>query len=162
MPIDRLSSWLELSAGKFYDWRQRYGRTNQHNGWVPRDFWLTEEAKQAILNFQALYPLEGYRRLTYMMIDADVAAVSPSSVFRVLHGAGRLRQWSQKTSKKGKGFEQPLAPHENWPVDIAHVNIHGTFYYLCAVLDGCSRYLVDWSLRASMCEADVEILRQRI
>lgn len=160
LPIDRLLRWLELSAGKFYDWRQRYGKINQHNGWVPRDFWLTEEEKQAILDFQALYPLAGYRRLTYMMIDADVAAVSPSSVFRVLHAAGRLRQWSPKASKKGKGFQQPLAPHEHWHVDIAHVNVHGTFYYLCAVLDGCSRYLVDWSLRESMREPDIEILLQ--
>jgi putative transposase len=83
---------LELSAGKFYDWRQRYGKTNRHNGWVPRDFWLTEDEKTAILDFQEQFRLEGYRRLTYMMIAADVAAVSPSSVFRVLHAAGRLRQ----------------------------------------------------------------------
>jgi transposase InsO family protein len=159
--IERLLDWLELSVGKFYDWRQRYGKSNQHNGWVPRDFWLTEDEKKAILNFQELFPLEGYRRLTYMMIDADIAAVSPSSVFRVLHAAGRLRQWSQKTSKKGKGFEQPLAPHEHWHIDIAHINIHGTFYYLCAVLDGASRYIVDWSLRESMREPDVEVLLQR-
>ena len=37
----------------------------------------------------------------------------------------------------------------------------GTFYYLCAVLDGASRYLVAWSLRESMTEAEVEILLQR-
>lgn len=159
--IDRLLGWLELSAGKYYDWRQRYGKINQHNGWVPRDFWLTDDEKKAILDFQQQYPQEGYRRLTYMMIDADVVAVSPSSVFRVLHAAGRLQHWSQKTSKKGKGFEQPLAPHDHWHVDIAHINIHSTFYYLCAVLDGASRYMVDWSLRESMREPDVEILLQR-
>ena len=159
--IDRLLGWLELSAGKYYDWRQRYGKINQHNGWVPRDFWLTDDEKKAILGFQQQYPQEGYRRLTYMMIDADVAAVSPSSVFRVLHGAGRLQPWSKKPSKKGKGFEQPLAPHDHWHIDIAHINIHGTFYYLCAVLDGASRYMVDWSLRESMREPDIEILLQR-
>jgi putative transposase len=158
---DRLLGWLELSSGKFYDWRQRYGKRNQHNGWVPRDFWLTEDEKKAILNFQEQFPLEGYRRLTYMMIDADVVAVSPSSVFRVLHGAGRLQPWSRKPSKKGTGFEQPLAPHQHWHIDIAHINIHGTFYYLCAVLDGASRYIVDWSLRESMREPDVEVLLQR-
>ena len=159
--IERLLGWLELSTGKFYDWRQRYGKRNQHNGWVPRDFWLTEEEKKAILNFQEQFPLEGYRRLTYMMIDADVVAVSPSSVFRVLHAAARLQPWSRKPSKKGSGFEQPLAPHQHWHIDIAHINIHGTFYYLCAVLDGASRYIVDWSLRESMREPDVEVLLQR-
>jgi len=161
LSIERLLGWLELSVGKFYDWGQRYGQTNQHNGRVPRDFWLQDSEKQAILDFQELYPLEGYRRLSYMMIDCDIVAVSPSSVFRVLREAGRLRRWAQRPSKKGTGFEQPLAPHEHWHIDIAHINIHGTFYYLCAVLDGASRYLVAWSLRQSMTEAEVEILLQR-
>jgi putative transposase len=161
LAIERMLGWLELSVGKFYDWGQRYGQTNQHNGRVPRDFWLQESEKQAILDFQELYPLEGYRRLTYMMIDSDIVAVSPSSVFRVLRDAGRLRRWAQRPSKKGMGFEQPLAPHEHWHIDIAYINIHGTFYYLCAVLDGASRYLVAWSLRQSMTEAEVEILLQR-
>jgi putative transposase len=161
LTIDRLLQWLDLSTGKYYDWRQRYGQTNQHNSWVPRDFWLEEWEKKAILDFQELYPLEGYRRLSYMMIDADVVAVSPSSVFRVLRDADRLRRWAPKASKKGTGFEQPLAPHEHWHIDIAHINIHGTFYYLCAVLDGASRYIVDWTLRESMREPEVEILLQR-
>jgi len=161
LTIERLLGWLELSVGKFYDWGQRYGQANQHNGRVPRDFWLQDTEKQAILDFQELYPLEGYRRLTYMMIDNDIVAVSPSSVFRVLRDAGRLRRWALRPSKKGTGFEQPLAPHEHWHIDIAHINIHGTFYYLCAVLDGASRYLVAWSLRQSMTEAEVEILLQR-
>ena len=46
-------------------------------------------------------------------------------------------------------------------LDIAHINVHGTFYYLCAVWDGASRYIVDWSLRESMREPDVEVLLQR-
>lgn len=161
LAIDRFLRWLNLSVGKYYEWCRRTGKANRHNGKVPRDFWLQEWEKQAILDFQVRFPVEGYRRLTYMMMDADVVAVSPSSVFRVLHGAGRLRKWSQRPSKKGTGFEQPLKPHEHWHIDIAHINIHGTFYYLCAVLDGASRYLIDWSLRDSMKEADIEILLER-
>ena len=161
LAIDRLLHWLELSVGKFYEWRQRYGKTNRHNGRVPRDFWLQDWEKKAILDFQELYPAEGYRRLTYMMIESDIVAVSPSSVFRALREAGRLRRWAPRPSKKGTGFEQPLGAHEHWHIDIAHINIHGTFYYLCAVLDGASRYLVAWSLRESMREVDVEILLQR-
>jgi transposase InsO family protein len=156
--IDRFLQWLELSTGKFYDWRKRYGKVNQHNGWVPRDFWLQDWEKQRILDFQLLYPREGYRRLTYMMIDANVVAVSPASVWRVLSQAGRLTRFPHKPSKKGTGFEQPLQPHEHWHIDIAYINIHGTFYYLCAVLDGASRFLVDWSLREAMTEANIEIL----
>jgi len=161
LAVEQLLFWLGVSVAKFYQWRQRYGKTNQHNGRVPRDFWLQNWEKKAILDFQQLYATEGYRRLTYMMIDADVVAVSPSSVFRVLRDAGRLRRWAHTPSKKGQGFEQPLAPHEHWHIDIAHINIHGTFYYLCAVLDGASRYLLAWGLRESMTEADVEVILQR-
>jgi putative transposase len=96
-----------------------------------------------------------------MMIDAGVVAVRPSSVFRVLRNAGRLRRWAHKTSKKGTGFEQPLQPHKHWHVDIAHINIHGTFYYLCAALDGASRYIVAWGFRESMREPDVELVLER-
>jgi putative transposase len=161
LAIDQLLAWLGLTVGKFYQWRQRYGKTNQHNGAVPRDFWLLDCEKKAILDFQELYPSEGYRRLTYMMMDRDVVAVSPSSVFRVLSEGGRLRNWSPKPSKKGTGFEQPVEAHEHWHIDIAHINIHGTFYYLCAVLDGATRYLVEWDIRESMTEADVEVILQR-
>ena len=31
---------LDITGSKFYDWRERYGKVNEHNGWVPRDFWL--------------------------------------------------------------------------------------------------------------------------
>ena len=159
VPIARFLEWLELS-NKFYDWRQRYGQVNHHNGKVPRDFWLHDWEKQRILDFQLLYPQEGYRRLTYMMIDAGIVAVSPASVYRVLHQAGRLARFPKRNSRKGAGFQQPLQPHEHWHIDIAHINVHGTFYYLCAVLDGASRYIVDWTLREAMREPEVEILLQ--
>jgi hypothetical protein len=67
--------------------------------------------KQAIIGFHLKNPLEGYRRLTFMMLDADVVAVSPTSVWRVLGKAGLLSKWNGKPSKKGTGFEQPLAVH---------------------------------------------------
>jgi hypothetical protein len=100
----RFIEWLDITISKFYDWRERYGKVNEHNGWVPRDFWLEEWEKQAIIGFQLKNPLEGYRRLTFMMLDADIVAVSPSSVWRVLSQAGLLSKWNGKPSKKGTGF----------------------------------------------------------
>jgi hypothetical protein len=50
-------------------------------------------------------PLEGYRRLTFMMLDADIVAVSPASVWRVLSRAGLLRKWKRRPPKKGTGFD---------------------------------------------------------
>ena len=113
------------------------------------------------MGFQREYPLEGYRRLAFMMLDRDIVAVSPSSVYRVLKEAGAIRRWNRPPSKKGTGFVQPLRPHEHWHVDVSYINISGTFYYLCTLLDGCSRYVVHWEIKESMTEADVEIIVQR-
>jgi putative transposase len=153
--------WLGLASSKFYDWRTRYGKVNEHNRWIPRDFWLEAWEKRAILEFHDAHPGEGYRRLTFMMLDADVVAVSPASVWRVLHAAGRLARWNRKSSSKGHGFQPPPGPHQHWHVDISYLNLAGTFYYLCSVLDGYSRYLVHWEIRESMTEAEVEIILQR-
>jgi len=37
-----------LSLSKFYDWRTRYGKVNEHNCRIPRDHWLTDEERQAV------------------------------------------------------------------------------------------------------------------
>lgn len=157
----RFIEWLGVRASKFYDWRERYGKANEHNAWVPRDFWLEDWEKKAIIGFHLKNPLEGYRRLTFMMLDQDVVAVSPSSVWRVLGQAGLLAKWNGTASKKGTGFAQPPAAHEHWHIDVSYINISGTFYYLCSVLDGFSRFLVHWELRTSMTEAEIEIVLQR-
>jgi putative transposase len=161
VPASKFIAWLGISSSKFYDWKDRYGRVNEHNGQVPRDWWLEDWEKQAILDYQQQQPLEGYRRLAFMMLDDDVVAVSPSSVYRVLKQAGVLARNNVSSTKKGTGFVQPIAAHEHWHVDISYLNICGTFYYLCSLLDGCSRYLVHWEIRESMTEADVETIVQR-
>jgi len=157
----KMVKWIGISRSKYYDWRGRYGKVNEHNGLVPRDFWLTESERQAIIDYYEENPLEGYRRLCYMMLDADIVAVSPSSVYRVLSNAGLLRRFNGKASKKGTGFIQPLKAHKHWHIDISYINICGTFYYLCSLLDGFSRTIVHWEIREAMTEADVEILLQR-
>ena len=159
--VGQFIPWLGVTASKFYDWRQRYGCVNEHNGCVPRDFWLEPWEKEAIIRFHLQNPLEGYRRLTFMMLDANVVAGSPASVWRVLKQAGLLSRWKSKPSRKGTGFEQPLQSHQHWHIDVSYINLCGTFYYLCSVLDGFSRLIVHWDLRESMREADIEVILQR-
>ena len=153
--------WLGIAASKFSRWSQRLGTPNQHNAPIPRDFWLEDWEKSAIVAFHDRYPLEGYRRLAYMMLDADVVAVSPSSVYRVLKAAGKLAGRRGEPSKKGQGFEQPSRPHEHWHIDVSHINICGTFFFLCSILDGYSRFIIHWEIRETMTEAEVETILQR-
>ena len=159
--LSRFIGWVGVSRSKFYDWHARYGKVNEHNGKIPRDFWLTDMERQAIIAFHLEHPDEGYRQLTVMMLDADIVAAAPTSVWRVLHRAGLLNPWNGKPSKKGTGFVQPLLPHEHWHVDVSYINICGTFYYLCSVLDGCSRFIAHWEIRESMTEAEIEIILER-
>jgi putative transposase len=161
IPVSTFLKWLGLSRGRYYRWVARYGHENQHNAPVPRRFWLLQWEREAIIQYALNHPLEGYRRLTFMMLDEDVVACSPSSVYRVLKDAGLIRNKSAESSRKGQGFNHPDRPHKHWHIDIAYLNVSGTFYYLCSILDGYSRMIVHWEIREQMCERDVEIILQR-
>jgi transposase InsO family protein len=154
-----LLDWIGLWSSTYSNWTRSYGKAYEHNGWIPRDHWLDEWEKQAIIKFHFDHPLEGYRRLTYMMIDADVVACSSATVYRVLSLAGLLKR-NNKSSKKGTGFQQPLVAHEHWHIDVSYLNISGTFYFMATVLDGYSRSVVHWDIREKMEEIDIEIILQ--
>jgi putative transposase len=157
----QILNWIGLWSSTFSKWTRCYGKAFEHNGWIPRDHWLDDWEKQAILKFHFDNPLNGYRRLTYMMLDADVVAVSESSVYRVLSQAGVLRNSTNQKSLKGTGFVQPLSAHQHWHLDIAYLNISGTFYYIASILDGYSRAVVHWEIRESMKEHEIETILQR-
>ena len=160
-PTKTILAWLELATSKFHTWKDRYGKVNEHNGQIPRDHWLEAWERAAILEFHDRHPLEGYRRLTFMMLDEDIVAFSPTSVYRVLKAAGRLdRKWVT-TSKKGTGFVQPLQPHQHWHIDVSYINVEGTFYYLTSILDGYSRAIIHWELRETMTEQEIEVILQK-
>jgi putative transposase len=161
IPARRFLGWIGIGTSKFHDWKARFGKVNEHNAWVPRDHWLLDEEKEAIRVFARQHPFEGYRRQTFMMLDANVVACSPASVYRVLQAAGLLAGASPAPTKKGTGFVQPLRPHEHWHVDVSYLNIAGTFFFLCSILDGYSRFIVHWEIREKMEESDVETIIQR-
>jgi len=51
--------------------------------------------------------------------------------------------------------------HHHGHIDVSYLNICGTFYYFCGVLDGYSRYIVHWEIRESMKEPEIEMIIQR-
>jgi transposase InsO family protein len=160
IPAKQLLAWLGLGTSKFHSWKRRYGKVNEHNGKIPRDHWLEDWEKADILDYHDSHPLEGYRRLAFMMLDDDVVAVSPATVYRVLKADRRLDRNKFSPSKKGTGFVQPMRPHQHWHVDVSYINLSGTFYYLTSVLDGFSRAILHWELRESMTEQEVEVIIQ--
>ena len=160
-PLSRAIDRAGVDRARFYEWRRRRGAPNRHNAPIPKDGWLLEWEKTAIIDFHFKHPDQGYRRLAWMMVDADVVAVSPSSVWRVLKNNGLLDGQGLTESKKGTGFVQPLKTHEHWHSDISYLNIAGTFYYFFGLIDGASRFIVHWEIRESMKEVDLEIVIER-
>ena len=79
--------WISLTTSKYYNWKQR---ENQHNSFLPKAHWLLPWEIDAIVNYRLNHFEEGYRLLCFMMLDENVVAVSPSSVYRVLLKAGLL------------------------------------------------------------------------
>jgi len=158
-----------ISRGKFYDWRRRYGKENNHNGSIPKAHWITPVERQSVIDYarkhislNSYYLKDGYRRIAYMGLDENVFAVSPTSVYRVLSKAGLLSKWKgNRTSSKGLGYRQPNEPHQEWHTDIKYINFQGTFLFLISIMDGYSRYIVHHELRTSMTEYDVEITLQK-
>jgi len=151
-----------ISSSKYYSWINRFEQRNNHNGFIPKKHWIVDWERQAIINYAQTHTGEGYRRMTYMMIDDNIAAVSPSTTYRVLKSAGLLNRWNKvKKSSKGNGFEQPTFPHQHWHTDIKYVNFRGTFLFLISVIDGYSRYIVHHELRMNMQEYDVQLTVQR-
>lgn len=161
LSVRRLLHLIGIGRDRFAQWRRRFGMPNRHNASLPRWHWLTDLERAAIVAYEDRHPHEGYRRLTWMMVDEDVVAVSPTSVYRVLKEAGLLQPHEMQPSKKGTGFQQPLIPHEHWHTDICHLNLGGTFYFFLGVIDGASRFIVHWEIREASKTSDVQLVLQR-
>jgi hypothetical protein len=61
LPGDRFITWIGIARGKFFAWRKRYGKANEHNALVPRDHWLTDDEKQVYwFGVNVTVRVEGY------------------------------------------------------------------------------------------------------
>lgn len=160
LPEKFFTERIGIRQERFISWKSRYGKLNNHNGAQPRDFWLEQWERDAIISFYRDHESEGYRCCTYMMMDQDIVYVSPSTTYRVLKREGAIKNRKKKRATKGNGFDHPTAPHQQWHMDISNVKIHGVFYYLICVLDGFSRSIVHWDLRHEMKDKDIGIVQE--
>ncbi len=81
-----IAKQLSLNRATYYNWLSRRG-SDQLTDIKPvgkNPDRLLDWEKEAIRDFYLMYQQNGYRRLTYMMIDQDVVYVSPSTVYRYL------------------------------------------------------------------------------
>lgn len=121
------------------------------------------EEERAIIEFRLKHREVGYRKLTWQMNDAEVVALSEPAVYKVLAKHDLLGPWSAKVSDASSEYQhKPTRVHEHWHTDITYVKVAGIFYFLIMMLDGFSRYVLDWELMTDMTSRSVENFLQRV
>lgn len=153
---------LGLSKSVYFNWKKR-----QEQGMLEDKYCLRErenkvlpEEESAIINYALRHPKEGYRRLCWMMVDEEVAYVSPGTVYNILDRRDLLYRWKRSQSV-GPMVTKPTKPNQRWHTDIMYLWINGRWYFFVGVIDGYSRYLIDWELLVSMRADEVTLVMQR-
>jgi len=160
--VRRILALVGLSKARYSAWTKRAAASalTDRRPIAPACDAVLPEEKAAVVAYALAHPKDGYRRLTWEMIDADVAYLSESSVYRILRDAELLARWKRSTHA-GQAPTKPTRPHERWHTDLMYLRIADSWYFLVTVLDAYSRYVVHWELLTSMMASDVRLVIQQ-
>src|ERR1700738_2259380 len=140
---------LGVPRSVFYAWKKRENLMDRA-GKPSRVYEVLPEERAAICEFALRFPKIGYRKLTWMMVDAGVASVGESTVYRVLSEADLLSRWKRSTASSGEYNFRPVAPNQQWHTDVMYVWVAARFYFLVSFVDAYSRYIVHHKLLISL------------
>ena len=110
-PAHRTLAALGVPRSVYYAWKGRESLHDRH-GAPCRMYEVLAEERAAICAFALKHPKVGYRKLTWMMVDAGVACVGESTVYRVLSEADLLSRWKRSAPSSGEYHFRPTAPHQ--------------------------------------------------
>jgi len=155
---------LGVPRAVYYAWRDRAteDRLADTPPQAPRTAQLLPSEREAIVTYAQEHPTLGYRRLAWSMVDAAVAAASPSAVYDVLRSAGTL----YRPPREDGTLRRPPAatrPDQRWHLDVLYLWVFGRWYFLVTVIDAYSRYVVAWDLCWALTDdAMALVLRQAL
>jgi putative transposase len=156
-PLNWILSELGLTRSVYYDWlkKKELGRLADKVV-IPRSPLTALDGEVRLtVAYAREHPREGYRRLCWMMVDADVVYLSPSAVYRILDKHDLLYRWKRPEAGAGKKVPAATYPDEVWHIDLMYLWVKWRWYFLVTVLDSYSRYVVHWELALSMKAAEV-------
>jgi len=143
--VYRTLAALGVPRSVFYAWKQRESLEDRV-GKPCRVYEVLPEERAAMCEFALRYPKIGYRKLTWMMVDAGAACVGESTVYRVLSDADLLSRWKRSTVSSGEYNFRPNGPNQQWHTDVMYVWVAARFYFLLNFVDAYSRYIVHHKL----------------
>lgn len=163
LPVSRTLKHLGLASSTYYDWRERQSQGRLGNVVVvPKReaLPLTPEEVAAVRAFALSHPQMGYKRLSWQMLNEDVAALRPHQVYQVLCEQGLLARRPASVPESLRRAPEPNEPDAVWHIDLMYLYIGPQWYYLVDILDGYSRYLVHWTLNLTMVAETVTLTVQ--
>ena len=148
-PAYRTLAALGVPSSVYYAWGRRACLADRPS--TPcRVYEVLDTERAAICAFALGLPKIGYRKLTWMMIDANIACVGESTVYRVLSEANLLSRWKRSERSSGIYNFRPTAPNQQWNTDVMYVWVAARFYFLLSFVDAFSRYVVHHKLLMSL------------
>lgn len=148
-PAYRTLAALGVPCSVYYAWKARESLQDRV-GKGCRLYEVLPEERGAICQFALEYPKIGYRKLTWMMVDAQIACVGESTTYRVLSEADLLSRWKRSAASSGEYHFRPNAPNQQWHTDVMYVWVAARFYFLLSFVDAFSRYVVHHKLLMSL------------
>jgi transposase InsO family protein len=160
-PTRRILHQLEIAPATYHRWLKTRGdgpSTPPARAASSSMYATLPSERQAIIDYALKRSDLRHRELAWKMLDENVAAVSPSTVYRVLGEANLVCRWVPRGRKKGAGRgDRPTRPNDQWQTDIRYVKVGERNYYLLAFLDVYSRYIVHHELLRFMDGLSVSI-----
>lgn len=154
--VYRTLAALGVPRSVYYAWQGRENLVDKV-GARCRMYEVLPEERTAICEFALGFPKIGYRKLTWMMVDAGAACVGESTVYRVLSDADLLSRWKRSAASSGEYNFRPVAPNQQWHTDVMYVWVAARFYFLVSFVDAYSRYVVHHKLLISLSGQSVAI-----
>ncbi len=152
-PVWRTLKSLGVSRTTYYRWlrEKRWAVSSLNERPRPvQAFEALPEEKQAVKDYALKHPEIRHRELSWRMLDEDVAALSSSTVYRILREENLMKRHRGRTKRYREEVEKAKRANERWATDLMHIQLGERTYYFVAFLDEYSRYIVHWELLTGM------------
>ena len=163
MPVPVSLKHLGVSRSSYFRWKQEELWKQEQAKPVPtvQAFEALPEEKQAVVKYALEHPGIRHRELSWRMLDADVAYLSMSTVYRILRTENLMCLRPGRKKRYREEIEKASRPDEIWATDLMHLALGDSQYYLLNFIDEYSRYLVHWELLTSMDGHSISLAAQR-
>lgn len=134
-----VTRWYRMAKGLCQELSPKVQRKQ-----MPHVYALTEEEKEAIVEYAVSHPRYYHREMAYRMIDENIVYTSPSSVYRILRKNGLIKEnvYEKRYGWVHRYSNQAGAPDELWQADITYLRYGGRDVYQLSFIDVYSRFVV--------------------